>query len=386
MGAWRKCVLADLGEIVGGATPSTKIESYYGGTIAWITPKDLSVQKSRYVSRGERNITNEGLMSCSARVMPKYSVLFTSRAPIGYVAIAKNEVCTNQGFKSIVPNANTDPLFLYYLLVHSKDKIEALGTGTTFKEVSAAAMRQVSVLVPRLDEQQKISRILSSLDDKIERNNELNHNLEQAAQVLFEQLLIKDCSGEPVGKLSDIAELNPVRNLSRGATAIYIEMSNLSTDGSFPLDWTTRPFAGGMKFTNGDTIMARITPCLENGKTAYINFLDDGEVAFGSTEYIIISPKLGYCSEMFYFLARNSDFVSYAVGNMNGTSGRQRVSGSTIGNYSLHIPPSSKVNDFENAAKPILDSIRSNAIDSRKLAQLREALLPRLISGELSAV
>jgi type I restriction enzyme S subunit len=212
----------------------------------------------------------------------------------------------------------------------------------------------------------------------------VNHNLEQTAQSLFERLLIEDCADEPHGVLADIAFINPSRSLSRGQAAVYVEMANLPTRGSFPSNWDIRPFAGGLKFTNGDTIMARITPCLENGKTAFINFLDDGDVAFGSTEYIIIAPKPGYCSEMFYFLARYPDFVSYAVGNMNGSSGRQRVSGETIGQYELSIPPPNKVREFAEVAAPIMDSIRQNALDSHKLAQLRDTLLPKLMSGELS--
>ena len=115
----------ELGEIVGGATPSTKCEDYYGGSIPWITPKDLSSFKGRYITSGERNITEKGLASCSAQMMPKDAVLFTSRAPIGYVAIASQSVCTNQGFKSIVVNEKADPLFVYYLLKFNKDAIEA---------------------------------------------------------------------------------------------------------------------------------------------------------------------------------------------------------------------------------------------------------------------
>ena len=121
---WKECVIADLGTVVGGATPSTKDDSNYGGDIPWITPKDLSDFHGRYISKGERNITGKGLRSCSTQLLPKHSVLFSSRAPIGYVAIAANEVCTNQGFKSVVPNDNTDYLFLFYLLKYNKDKIE----------------------------------------------------------------------------------------------------------------------------------------------------------------------------------------------------------------------------------------------------------------------
>ncbi len=176
---WKDCVLSDLGTIVGGATPSTKDSSIYeNGTIPWITPKDLSTYTERFISRGERNITEKGLKSCSAQVMPKNSILFTSRAPIGYIAIALNDVCTNQGFKSIVPNENTDYMFLYYLLKFNKDNIENLGSGTTFKEVSGNTMKNVKVRAP-VDKtvQKKIAALLSSLDDKIELNNRINDNL-----------------------------------------------------------------------------------------------------------------------------------------------------------------------------------------------------------------
>lgn len=179
MGEWKSCKISDLGEVVGGATPSTKRrENYEGGTIAWITPKDLSNFTGRYISHGERNITDVGLSSCSTQLMPKHSVLFSSRAPIGYVAIAKNEVCTNQGFKSVVPNENTDYLFLYYLLKYNKSKIEGMGSGTTFKEVSGSTMRNIDVVVPTsLREQQNIGAFLGSIDDKIEENEKINKNL-----------------------------------------------------------------------------------------------------------------------------------------------------------------------------------------------------------------
>lgn len=176
---WRECTLSELGMVVGGATPSTKTtENYEGGTIPWITPKDLSQHKERYISRGERNISERGLNSCSTRMMPQGTILFSSRAPIGYVAIAKQPLCTNQGFKSIVPNDNTDGMFLYYLLKQKKNVIESLGSGTTFKEVSGNIMKNFVVTVPvEKEEQSKIASILATLDDKIELNNKINDNL-----------------------------------------------------------------------------------------------------------------------------------------------------------------------------------------------------------------
>ena len=179
MSVWKECTIADLGTVVGGATPSTKDSANYdNGTIAWLTPKDLSGYQSRYISRGERNITEKGLRSCSTQLLPKHAVLFSSRAPIGYIAIAENEICTNQGFKSIVPNDNTDYLFLYYLLKFKKDIIESMGTGTTFKEVSGNTMRGIKVCVPvDIDEQRRIASILGSIDNKIEENMRINNNL-----------------------------------------------------------------------------------------------------------------------------------------------------------------------------------------------------------------
>lgn len=179
MSKWVECTISDIGTVVGGATPSTKkSENYVDGKIAWITPKDLSTFKGRYIVSGERNITEAGLESCSTKLLPKNTVLFSSRAPIGYIAIAANEVCTNQGFKSVIPNENTDPLFLYYLLKFNKDKIESMGSGTTFKEISAKVMKNIKVFVPKSKSiQREIASILGAIDDKIENNEKINNNL-----------------------------------------------------------------------------------------------------------------------------------------------------------------------------------------------------------------
>ena len=179
MTEWRICKISDIGTVVGGATPSTKNpENYEDGTIAWITPKDLAAFHGRYISRGERNITDVGLKSCSTQLLPPKTVLFSSRAPIGYVAIAQNEVCTNQGFKSVIPHEHTDSLFLFYLLKYNRHIIERMGSGTTFKEVSGSTMKDISVKVPTdITVQRKIAGVLGALDDKIEENEKINHNL-----------------------------------------------------------------------------------------------------------------------------------------------------------------------------------------------------------------
>ena len=382
MTEWIECTLDKLGEIVGGATPSTKCEDYYGGSIPWITPKDLSSFKGRYITSGERNITEKGFASCSAQMMPKDAVLFTSRAPIGYVAIASQSVCTNQGFKSIVVNEKADPLFVYYLLKYNKDAIEAMGSGTTFKEVSGKTMRAVKVRIPLdVSYQKRIAAVLDSLDTKIENNERINDNLQQQAFSVFDNLIANAENNDYT--VSDYAFLNPKRRLAKNQVARSIDMSQLSTRGAFPSSWEIKPFNGGMRFTNGDTLLARITPCLENGKTAFIDFLDDGEVAFGSTEYIVLAPKNDTPPEMLYCLARYPAFVDYAVKNMNGSSGRQRVSAETVGQYRLPLFDKHSLVLFKEVVSPMFLKMRYNFLENMRLAELRDALLPKLMSGEI---
>lgn len=179
---WNEFTISAIGDVVGGGTPSTKNNEYYGDEISWITPKDLSNFNERYISRGERSISQKGYDNSSAQMLPAGTVLFSSRAPIGYVAIAQNELCTNQGFKSVIPHPEVcDSEFLYYLLCYRKHDIEAIASGTTFMEVSGTALKNFVVRIPDISTQKKIAQILSSLDEKIEQNAQINHNLEGIA-------------------------------------------------------------------------------------------------------------------------------------------------------------------------------------------------------------
>lgn len=178
MDKWITKKISDIGKVVGGATPSTKDDNNYGGDISWITPKDLASYQDRFIFQGERNITKKGFDSCSTIMLPKGSVLFSSRAPIGYVAIAAKDMCTNQGFKSVIPNRTIDSLFLYYLLKFNAPSIATQGSGTTFPEISAKTMSAIEVSIPEsIEMQKKIASILDSLDSKIECNRRINDNL-----------------------------------------------------------------------------------------------------------------------------------------------------------------------------------------------------------------
>ena len=192
MDKWIKVKISDLGQVVGGATPSTKKDEYYNGDIAWITPKDLSDFKGRYISRGERNITKAGKDSCSTQLLPKNTVLFSSRAPIGYVAIAENEMCTNQGFKSVIPNENISTAYMYFLLKNLLPTIEGMASGSTFKEISGAAMKSVPTVMPDAD----IIRLFSSFCEPVFKKQEILEAENQRLSALRDSLLPKLMSDE----------------------------------------------------------------------------------------------------------------------------------------------------------------------------------------------
>ena len=170
--------IKDFATVVNGATPSSSHSEYYDGNIIWFTPKDLSNQNAKYISKGERTLTKEGFDSCSTKMLPANSLLMSSRAPIGLLAISKVECCTNQGFKSfIIDETKCDVEYLYYYLKHHIKEVEKLGSGTTFKEVSKEAIENYNVKLPSLKKQKQIVKILSVIDNKISLNELINRNL-----------------------------------------------------------------------------------------------------------------------------------------------------------------------------------------------------------------
>ena len=229
--------------------------------------------------------------------------------------------------------------------------------------------------------QEMVVKTLEGIDQKLLINEKVNDNLQQQAFAFFDRLMIEADNDNCT--VSDYADLNPRRVLAKHQIARSIDMSQLSTSGAFPSGWEMKPFNGGMRFTNGDTLLARITPCLENGKTAFIDFLNEGEVAFGSTEYIVLAPRYDVPPEMLYCLARYPAFVDYAVKNMNGSSGRQRVSAETIGQFRLPKFDERSLLKFGKAVAPMFLKMRYNSLENIRLAELRDALLPKLMSGEI---
>lgn len=195
---WEKVKLNDIGKIVSGGTPSTNNHLYWNGNINWIAPSDLTGYKGILIKTGKKSITQLGLQKSSAKLIPRGSILFSSRAPIGYVVIADSELCTNQGFKSIIPNSNIDSLFVYYFLKSSKQEAEKVASGTTFKEISLRSFSELSFPLPPLKEQHLIVQEIESrlsVADKMEES--IAQSLQQA-EALRQSILKKAFSGELV--------------------------------------------------------------------------------------------------------------------------------------------------------------------------------------------
>lgn len=163
---WNNCKLEDIADIVGGGTPRTEVDSYWDGDIKWYTPSEIG--KSKYIFDSERHITEEGLKNSSAKLLPKYTILLSSRATVGEISIALTECSTNQGFQSLITKKNADNDFIYYLISTMKNEFLRRSSGSTFLEISKNEIKRININIPTLDEQKKISNFFSAIDNKIE--------------------------------------------------------------------------------------------------------------------------------------------------------------------------------------------------------------------------
>lgn len=381
---WKKVKLGEVGRVVGGATPSTRDVDNYDGNIAWITPKDLSTFSGRFICRGERMITQRGFDGCSCVMLPKGSVLFSSRAPIGYIAIAENELCTNQGFKSVIPNEDTDGMFLYYLLQYYKDYIAGLGSGTTFMEVSGKTMREVEVCLPSsIEDQHRIAAILSSLDAQIENNNRINANLEAQAQALFKSWFV---DFEPwggvmpedwkEGKLGDIAEI---------------------TMGQSPAGSTLNTEGNGTIFYQGCSDFGFRFPSVRVFTTAPTRYAEFNSVLFsvrapvGAVNVALTPCAIGRGLASIRAKGKYQSYILYLIKSLNNQFDSFNGEGSVFGcinkksleGMQIVCPSTQVLTDFESKISCLDDKIRNNTETNARLAALRDTLLPKLMKGEI---
>ncbi|WP_037465919.1 restriction endonuclease subunit S [Shimazuella kribbensis] len=292
---------------------------------------------------------------------------------------------------------DNDRRFIYYLL--KTLNLSNYNAGSSVPTLNRNHIHSLTLKIPQVREQQKISEILFRLEKKVDLNNQINQKLEEMAQAIFRSWFIdfepfqeaefvdselgRIPKGWEVGKLSDFVQLNPREILRKKTIATYIDMASLPTSSARINNINLRGFNSGTKFRQGDVLFARITPCLENGKTAIVDFLDSDEVGWGSTEFIVMRGTETDMMEFLYFLVRGKNFRSFAMKNMTGTSGRQRVSADSLGNYSLAIPPINKIKDYIELVRPFFLKMKENDKQSQTLANLRDTLLPKLMSGEL---
>lgn len=424
---WRDVKIGDIADIIGGGTPSTKDPTNFGDDIPWLTPKDLSGPHDRYIGQGERSLSKKGADNCSAKILPVGTVLLSSRAPIGYVAIAKNPISTNQGFRSLVPKQGVISEFLYYWLRGNKSELERYAAGTTFKELSGRSLSEIPILLPPEQEQRAIAHILGTLDDKIELNRRTNETLESIARALFKSWFI---------------DFDPVRAKAEGrrpfgmdaeTAALFPDEFEDSELGEIPKGWIVSRLGdfvkleGGLSY-RGDGLDIEGIPLINLGNVNPVfgydergikhysgsykprNLIKAGEILVAHRDItqsrrvlgtpIMVPSSLGSGPILFSLdlYAVRSDqrlpalFIYYTLQRREY---RERVEGYATGttvlsmpretllDFKIAVPPRPVADAFCSACEPFIHLRGINESMFATLAELRDTILPKLISGEI---
>ncbi len=396
--AFRKIQFSPTGK------PVIKIAEIKGGISGQTKFTQQSFDESVYIRSGDL------LFSWSGQ--PETSIdAFWWRGPEGWL---------NQHIFRVTPDPNIDTTFFYYLLRYLKPNFVGIARNkqtTGLGHVTRRDLENIEAALPLLSEQRAIAHILGTLDDKIELNRRLNETLEEMARALFkswfvdfdpvrakmegrypglpkhlanlfpDRLVDSELGPIPEGwevkALEQFIELNPRESIKRGTMAPYLNMAALPTSGPNPDDTILREYTSGTRFRNGDTLFARITPCLENGKTAFLQALPKDTVGWGSTEFIVMRAISPVTSVYPYLLARDPAFRAHAIQSMTGSSGRQRARTEALTPYQLTFPTIEIWAAFALIIEPLFSKIHVNSEESRTLATLRDTLLPKLVSGKL---
>ena len=420
-GEWVDKAVGDIADVVGGSTPSTRDPANFDGDVPWLTPKDLSSPHSRYVKRGERNLSSKGFESCSAQLLPANSVLLSSRAPIGYLAIAANPIATNQGFRSLIVRPAYDHEFLYYWLSGNIEELERHSSGSTFKELSGTALKQIRLRLPvDRDEQRAIARILGTLDNKIELNRRMNATLEAMARALFQSWFV---DFDPVRAKLDG---RPPAALDPATAALFPDSFQDSPLGHIPTGWEVCPLSEKIQLLSGGTPKTS-EPTYWDGDIPWYSVRD----APSETDVWVIHTdkhvtKLGIANSAAQVFPEKTTIISargtvgklaltavpmamnqfcYGVRGITGYGDyftyyslreataqlQQRTHGTVFDTITTEtfktlecIFPTPKITAaFDKLVEPLLGQIRANLHQSRTLAILRDTLLPKLLSGEI---
>ena len=391
---WKKLKIEDCAEVIGGGTPSTKKKEYWDGDISWITPKDLSNYNNRYISKGSRNISEKGLKYSSARLLPKNSVLLTTRAPIGYLAISKKELATNQGFKSLIMKKGNVPEFFYYLLKNNINKLLQYASGTTFMEPNATNLKSIEFYIPEVKEQKRIASILSSFDDKIELNNKTNKILEEMAQTIFKEWFINfnfpNEDGKPYKKSGGEMIDSELGKIPKGWKVITLKDIISIAKGK-------KPKATSDKITEKFTMPYLTINCYNNEATEYTEYNEKmhvkeldiimvmdgnaGKIFYGkegilsSTMAKLIVKDSNLNELVFYFLKSiEYDLMYHTVGSVIQHADKQYMLNKKF------CVSSDNLERLSDIFKCIRKEISLNKKENEKLSNIRDSLLPKLMT------
>ena len=377
----------------------------------------VDTKNCAFISEDQARSLRKGF-SITGDVLISHKATMGRTALVGRLDVPFIMLTPQVTYYRVIDKGQLDPKYLknYFDSPAFQQLFETWGQkGSTRSYLGITSQLDLPIVVPPPNVQKSIAHILGTLDDKIELNRRMNETLEAMARALFkswfvdfdpvrakmagrdpglpqdladlfpDRLVDSDLGEIPEGwevvPLPELIEVNPKRPLQKGARAPYLDMANMPTVGHVPDTIIDRPFGSGMRFANGDTLIARITPCLENGKTAYVDFLSDGKIGWGSTEYIVMRPKSPLPSGFAYCLARSPGFREFAIQNMTGTSGRQRVPAKALSQFMLSSPSERVAASFGRVVQPLLARASKAVCESRYLAAQRDALLPKLVSG-----
>lgn len=369
-----------------------------------IRNNNLSFEDARLTHKNKTSIKAE-------KYIQKWDVLVNSTGvgTLGRTAQVKNDYDhTTVDTHVTIVRPNLEKIFgnyFGYIMDYNEPIIESLAKGATGQtELGRKLLKKILITVPSYKEQQKIASILSAFDDLIENNTRRIQILEEMARLIYKEWFVNfrypghenvPLVDSPLGKIpkgcevvqvKDVIEVNPRTSIDKNEERPFLPMGKVSENSmlidEFGLE--KRKGSGGTKFKNNDTLFARITPCLENGKTGFVQFLEsDEQVALGSTEFIVLrskelNPYFVYC------LARNERFRESAIKSMAGASGRQRVRIDTVKEFQIPIPPPKYLDHFGSISEPIFKEIGHLAQQNERLKLMRDLLLPNLISGKIN--
>lgn len=384
----------DIGEVVSGGTPSTSKNEYWYGDIGWITPKDLSSYDDIYISRGERNISSEGLNNSSAKLVPKNTVLMTSRAPIGYIAIANNELSTNQGFKSLICDEEICHYkYFYYWLKFNIKYIINNSSGSTFNEISGGTFKNLEISLPSLNEQKAISSVLWTIDEKISVLKKINKNLLKLSRYLYKEFYIDKVESydkKQYVTLDDVTSkfatgLNPRKNFVLGeGDNYYVTIKNMANN-SIVLDnkcasITDEALIKINKRSDlqvGDLLFSGI------GTIGRVHLIDEKPSNWNISESVFtMRPNDLISSEFLFIMLLSQEVQEYAKSLASG-SVQKGIRMRDLKAYEFILPTNEDKLALDSLLIPIIADIKSNEKEIRKLTKLRDTLLPKLMSGEI---